>query len=63
MRIIETATNGHVYAGTFGGFMLSVFSSVFINDLLRTIILAAIGAIVSFIVSMSLKYLFKRFKR
>lgn len=62
MRLFETATNGNVYAGTFGGMMLSFFSSVFVQDLLKTIILAFVGAVVSFFVSLALKNLFRRKK-
>ncbi len=63
MKILETATNGHVRAGTFGGALLSVFSNIFMDDLVRTAVLAAVGATVSFLVSMALKYLFRRSKR
>lgn len=63
MKILETATNGSVYAGTFGGALLSVFSNIFIEDIVKTAVLATVGAVVSFIVSVGLKYLIKHFKR
>ena len=63
MKLLETATNGNVYAGTFGGMLLSVFSNVFVEDLVRTVILAFVGAVVSFLVSMFLKNLFRRKNR
>lgn len=63
MKLLDTATNGNVYAGTFGGMILSAFSNLFIEDLLRTIILAVVGAIVSFVVSLVLKSLIRRKNR
>lgn len=63
MKLLEISPNDNVYAGTFGGFLLSVFSNVFVEDLLRTAILAAVGAGVSFAVSLVLKNLIRRIKR
>ena len=62
MKLLETSTNGNVFAGTFGGVLLSFFSNVFVEDLLKTIILSFVGAVISFIVSLTLKSLFKRKK-
>jgi ABC-type phosphate/phosphonate transport system permease subunit len=63
MKFLETATNGNVYAGTFGGMLLSVFSNVFVEDLVRTVILAFVGAVVSFLVSLVLKNFIRRKNR
>ena len=63
MEHIETSANGNVFAGTFGGLLLTIFTNVFVEDILRTGILATIGAIVSFVVSLALKDLIKRRKR
>ncbi|HRZ97958.1 MAG TPA: hypothetical protein P5084_10400, partial [Paludibacter sp.] len=60
MRLLDTATNSNVYAGTFGGMVLSVFSNLFVQDLLKTIILAIVGTIVSFVVSLVLKNFIRR---
>ena len=46
-------------AGTFGGTILAIVGVVDPSDMLKTAILAAIGAVVSFLVSTILKYLFK----
>ncbi|NLZ46798.1 MAG: hypothetical protein GX896_08925 [Clostridiales bacterium] len=62
MKILETVSTGNVYAGTFGGILLSVFSNLFLEDIVRTAVLAGVGAIVSFVVSVGLKFLIKRFK-
>lgn len=52
--------DSHVFAGTFGGMLLTIFSNLFIEDIARTIILAIVGALVSFGVSFALKRLIKR---
>jgi len=49
--------------GTAGGTFLSVLPNLHSEDLLKTTILAALGAIVSFIISMLLKYLIKKHKK
>jgi hypothetical protein len=49
--------------GTAGGTFLSVLPNLHSEDVLKTIILAALGAIVSFIISILLKYLIKKHKK
>ncbi len=63
MKLPEPNHDGQVYAGTCGGMFLSVLSNMFIEDLVRTVILAVVGAVVSFGVSLVLKRLIKRKKR
>ena len=46
-------------AGTFGGTILAIVGVLDPSDMLKTAILAAIGAVVSFVVSAILKRLFK----
>ena len=46
-----------VKAGTFGGFALSVIPNLTSADVLKTIVLACIGAVVSFGVTLLLKSL------
>ena len=60
MKLLDTYNDGQVYAGTFGGSLLAMFSNMFIQDLLRTIVLAIVGAVVSFGVSMVLKRLIRK---
>ena len=50
-------------AGTCGGTILAVVGVIDPNDMLKTAILAAIGAIVSFIVSALMKRIFKSKKK
>ena len=53
-------TNQNTRAGTIGGTLCCVFASIQKDDILKTIVLAAIGATVSFLVSVFLKYLLKK---
>ncbi len=50
-------------AGTFGGTLLIIWVNLDTGDINRTITLAAIGAVVSFVVSMLLKVMTKLWKR
>jgi hypothetical protein len=59
MKFPEPHHDGQVYAGTCGGMFLSIFSNVFVEDLVRTVILAVVGAVVSFGASLVLKELIK----
>lgn len=46
-------------AGTAGGTLLTVLSNISTGDLVHTSVLAAVGALVSFTVSIILKWLIK----
>jgi hypothetical protein len=48
--------------GTVSGTVLTVAVNVGSSDIVKTVILAALGAVVSFGVSLLLKWLVKRFK-
>jgi hypothetical protein len=50
-------------AGTAGGTLLTIFVNIKSEDLLKTGILAAVGAVISFSVTLFLKFLIKRFKK
>lgn len=49
--------------GTAGGTFLSVIPNLNSEDVLKTVLLAAVGAIVSFGISMLLKFVIKKYKR
>jgi hypothetical protein len=49
--------------GTAGGTLLTILGNIKSEDLIKTVILAAIGAVVSFSVTLFLKFLIKRFKK
>lgn len=48
--------------GTAGGTFLSVVPNLNSEDVLKTVLLAAVGAIVSFGISMVLKFVIKKYK-
>lgn len=50
-------------AGTIGGTLLSIFSNIQSEDIIKTSVLAGIGAIVSFFVSLGLKWIIRRRSR
>ena len=50
-------------AGTLGGTLLSIVANIQTDDLIKTGILAAVGAVISFVVTLFLKFLIKRFRR
>ena len=50
-------------AGTIGGTFLSIFFNIDSRDLVKTGILAAIGALVSFSVTLFLKFIIKQIKK
>ncbi|UPQ78276.1 hypothetical protein M0M57_11670 [Flavobacterium azooxidireducens] len=49
--------------GTVGGTFLSMVPNLNSEDLIRTVILATVGAIVSFSISVLLKYLCRKHKK
>lgn len=61
---MSIASNHHgTAAGTVGGTLLSIFASIQSGDVTKTIILAALGAVVSFGVSLALKWIAKKVSR
>ena len=50
-------------AGIAGGTLLAIFVNIQYTDVLKTALLAAIGAVVSFCVTMCLKLLIKRIRK
>jgi len=49
--------------GTAGGTLLTILANISSDDIVKTIILAAVGAVVSFGVTLLLKLLVKRIKK
>ncbi len=49
--------------GTAGGTFLSVLPNLHSEDVLKTVILATVGAVVSFSISLVLKFLIKKHKK
>ena len=50
-------------AGTLGGTLLTIVANIQSSDLFKTAMLAMVGAVVSFSVTLFLKFLIKRFKK
>jgi hypothetical protein len=48
--------------GTAGGTLLTVLANISGDDILKTIVLAAIGAVVSFWITLLMKFLIKKFR-
>ncbi|WP_166670739.1 hypothetical protein [Olivibacter sp. XZL3] len=46
--------------GTCGGLLMGIFPTLIIGDIIRTVLLAVVGAVVSFFVSLLLANLMKR---
>ena len=55
--------DGTTKAGTAAGTLLTILANIHSEDLVKTGILAAVGAMVSFCVTILLKALVKRFKK
>jgi mannitol-specific phosphotransferase system IIBC component len=55
--------NNQTFMGTAGGTFLSIVPNIHSEDITKTIILATVGAIVSFIISLLLKSLQKKHKK
>lgn len=56
-------TNDSTIVGTFGGTFLSIVPNIHSEDIAKTAILATVGAIVSFTISLLLKSLQKKHKK
>lgn len=55
--------HGGTVAGTAGGTLLTVFANIHSEDVVKTVVLALIGAVVSFSISLGMKFLAKKLKR
>ena len=58
----EMTASNPTLIGTAGGTFLSVVPNLNSEDILKTVLLAAVGAIVSFGISMVLKFVIKKYK-
>ncbi|MFA9187588.1 hypothetical protein [Flavobacterium magnesitis] len=55
--------NNHTLMGTAGGTFLSMIPNIQSEDILKTAVLATVGAVVSFMISLLLKSLNKKHKK
>lgn len=58
----EMTASNPTLMGTAGGTFLSVIPNLNSEDVFKTVLLAAVGAIVSFGISMVLKFVIKKYK-
>jgi hypothetical protein len=56
-------TNNPTLMGTAGGTFLSIIPNIQSADVLKTVVLAALGAVVSFTISLVLKSIIKKHKK
>jgi uncharacterized membrane protein YccC len=61
--MILMQTSNPTLIGTAGGTFLSMLPNLHSEDVMRTVLLAAIGAIVSFVLSMMLKFIVKKHRK
>ena len=59
----QGSPGGDVKAGTVGGTLAAIFLGVDYSEISKTVSLAAIGAVVSFLVSALLKIIIRKFFR
>lgn len=50
-------------AGTVGGTLLTIFGNISSQDIIKTVVLAGVGAVVSFCITILLKALIKKLKK
>ncbi|WP_157499553.1 MULTISPECIES: hypothetical protein [Flavobacterium] len=55
--------NNHTLMGTAGGTFLSIVPNIQSEDIVKTAVLATVGAVVSFMISLLLKSLNKKHKK
>ena len=56
-------SNTGTKVGTVGGTLLTIFYNIRSEDIVKTIVLACVGAVVSFVVSLLLKRALRCFKK
>jgi hypothetical protein len=54
---------GHTIYGTLGGIITILLANISAGDLLRTMVLAAVGAVVSLSVSLGCKYWLRKWRK
>lgn len=62
-RMTAHNSNGGTVAGTAGGTLLTIFVNIHSEDIVKTAVLACIGAVVSFTISVIMKWIAKKLRR
>jgi len=55
--------HGGTVAGTAGGTLLTIFANIHSEDVVKTIVLALVGAVVSFSISLGMKWIAKKLRK
>ena len=63
MSMLGESYSNSTKAGTAGGFLTILFFNLRSNDILKTIVLSVIGAVVSFVVSLIMRSITKWLQR
>jgi mannitol-specific phosphotransferase system IIBC component len=63
VRMTAHNNNGGTVAGTAGGTLLTIFANIHSEDVVKTVVLACIGAVVSFTISVGMKWIAKKLRR
>jgi len=58
----DQSNHGGTAAGTAGGTLLTIVANIHSEDLVKTALLACVGAIVSFTISLGLKWISRKFR-
>lgn len=57
------SNHGGTVAGTASGTILTIFANIHSEDIVKTAVLAIIGAVVSFSISLALKWMSRKMRR
>ena len=56
LKMTVHSNHGGTVAGTVGGTLPTIFANIHSDDVIKTVVLACIGAVVSFVISVGLKW-------
>ena len=62
-RMATTSQSSGTIAGVAGGTLLSIAANLETGDVVKTAVLACVGAVVSFVVSLLMKWVTKKLRR
>lgn len=60
---MEQTNDNTTFIGTLSGTTLSIFATFDLQDIIKTVVLAAVGAVVSFLVTKGLKWVWRKLKK
>ncbi len=61
--MVDPYFTGHTKSGTIGGIIIILLDNISSGDVFKTIVLAAIGALVSFFISLVLRYCISKWRK